>query len=211
MHLAGDSAALAILLVTTGCGDRPAEGTAPPTAATSPAAASPAATPPSDLAAQPPVDAPASPSRIRKELGDPALAVVEKADASGAARMRVIAAAKSQDDTLATDVAILGYPFDGSLVPLDAAARAELLHLILDDDSYAWGLANRCLNDYFVGVRFQRGPERVEFALGVRCMQALWASRAEGEVQRAGAVMKDEPAEAVLKLLAGAGVRGVTR
>lgn len=154
-----------------------------------------------------PVD-PAPASRIRGELGEAALALVERADAAGAARMKVVAARQAELAAMTSDAVIGGYPIEAPLVALDPDTRARLLRRLLDDASYDYETARRCANDYFVGVRFQRGPERVEFNLGVRCMQAFWSLRDGDEVRRAGALLTDEAAAAVLELLADAGVRG---
>jgi hypothetical protein len=196
---------LALLLAATGCtGDRPAEGAVPPSA--TPVGAAPTDPPPPDPAA------PAAPaSRIRRELGDVAVAIVEHADTAGAARMKVIAAARAEEEAMTSDALIGGYPIEAPLVQLDADARARLLRRILDDASYDYQTARRCANDYFVGVRFQRGQERVEFNLGVGCMQAFWSVRDGGEIRREGALLTDPAAEAVLRLLSDAGVRGALK
>jgi hypothetical protein len=196
------SSCLALLLSAAGCtGERPAEGAVPPTATAVGAA-------PTD----PPRTDPSAPaSRIRTELGDAAVAIVERADAAGAARMKVIAAHQAEREAMTSDALIGGYPIEAPLVALDADARARLLRRILDDASYDHETARRCANDYFVGVRFQRGRERVEFNLGVGCMQAFWSVRDGDDVRREGALLTDEAAEAVLQLLADAGVRGALR
>ena len=147
-------------------------------------------------------------SRTRRELGEAAAVVVEQADVVVAARLKVIAVRKMAAETLTSDDLIDGAPFEAPPVPLGPAARAKLVHHLFDDSSYLFDIARRCKNDYRVGVRFQRGVERVEFDLGVPCMQSSWSFRVDGEVQRAGAIMTDEAARAVLQLASDAGVRG---
>lgn len=196
---------LALIFVVGCAGDRPAEGAVPPLRAAAPTDARPADPRPLEA---PRADASAPVNRIRSELGDAAVALVERADAVGGARMKVIAALQAEREAMTSDALIGGYPIEAPLVPLGAEARAGLLRRILDDASYSYDIARRCANDYFVGVRFQRGQERVEFNLGVRCMQAFWSVRDGDEIRRAGAVMTDEAAAAVLGLLADAGVRG---
>lgn len=151
---------------------------------------------------------PAPDSRTRRELGEAAAAVVEQADTVVAARLKVIAARKMAAETLTSDELINGSPYEAPPVPLGPAARTELLRHLFDDRNYLFGFARRCGNDYRVGVRFQRGEQRVEFDLGVPCMQSSWSVRVNGEVQRTGAIMTDEAARAVLQLVSDAGVRG---
>lgn len=198
---------LALLLAVVGCtGDRPAQPAGPPPA--TPAEAAPREPPRADPAAPTP-DPPAAPtSRIRQELGEAAVAVVEHATTVGAARMKVIGARQASEAALTADAGIGGYPIEAPLVALDTAARERLLRLVLDDASYDFETARRCANDYFVGVRFQREQARVEFNLGVRCMQAFWSLRDGGEIRQPGGLLTDQAADAVLGLLADAGVDG---
>jgi hypothetical protein len=91
-------------------------------------------------------------------------------------------------------------------VPLDPAARAGTVRQILEDASYDFVFARRCKNDDRLGVRFQRGQERVEFVLGVPCMHTAWYFRVNGEVQLTGAVLVDDAARAVIQLASDAGV-----
>lgn len=71
---------------------------------------------------------------------------------------------------------IAGYPIAGELSTLAVGDGVDLARIVLDSGNY-FEMWKRCANQSMVGIRFSKGDDVVEFALGVPCQLALWAYR----------------------------------
>ena len=131
-------------------------------------------------------------------LGPDAVQIVEGATLVEAARLRLVSAEEQERTALRSDGRMAGYPIAGPRVVLPGADVSGLKRLLLDHQSYAWGLRIRCANSHFVGVRFVRQRQKVELALGLPCQQALWAFPAAGAVGRGGAHLGNSQTQEVL-------------
>jgi len=136
-----------------------------------------------------------------EDMGFAAADLVEAATQVEIGRMRVIGADQAVQRRLSGDRVIAGYPVRGRLTSVDEPTANELKRVLLDDESYRWGLLRRCRNDSFVGVRFSRGERRVEFALGMPCEQGRWVLRTANGIASPGAIMTESAAQVVVDAL----------
>ena len=175
----------------------------PATAEQAPVQAEPEATPT-------PVPTPDPPGvaegRIRTALHD-ALGVIEEPGSVKVARLRVIGVVVAAAHQLDSDDRMGGYPIVGETVEVPVADVRALTATLLDDVSYDFSIERRCANQYFVGVRFEKGEDRVELVLGFPCDQAIWLYRGGAGVQAEGSILRDEPAAALRALAVDHGVR----
>lgn len=116
------------------------------------------------------------------------------------ARLNVVSIAESQQYAITTSNRIAGYPFTGKLANLDKEKSQQLAKLLLDKNNYA-NIRQRCLNDYFHGIRFSKDQQKIEFALGIPCNQVVIAFH-DGEVIKWwGGILGDDAVSKVITLL----------
>lgn len=190
--------AVPLLSTLIACDDT---GSGPPEPATSPAGNERPAPEevPSTPAAREPEPEP-EPGRIREALGRANVAVVEDAGAIWMGRMEVTAALQAAERWLEEDDQIAGHPLTTDLVSMDLAAEPtrDLVEALLDEASYDFELMRRCRNEYYVGLRFTRGDDVVELALGMECHQAYFVYPTPTGPESVGAIMNPELARDIV-------------
>ena len=173
----------------------------PPPPPPTPTPTPPEAPPDAGVAEPPPPPDPPPPDpnavHARDSLGQQTVALAENAARVDIARLQMNTARDAERQTLLTANRIMGYRLDGRIRQVAPEAAQPLTELVLADSSYTAATA-RCANESFVGIRFTNNNQKVEFALGLPCNQALWGSMTDGRVTRWGANMTPEAAAQVV-------------
>jgi hypothetical protein len=158
-----------------------------------PALPSPAPTQTSD-----PVQ-PVAHDRLAGAIGEENLAVVSLAEHAWAARLQLVAVREAQAGASLSDATrIGGYPLRGALVEVSGTTLATLVATATANDSYTVGVRQRCRDSERIGMRFERGPARVEVSLGRPCGLALWSFQHDGQQTLWGEVMSESARQQVL-------------
>lgn len=116
------------------------------------------------------------------------------------ARLKVVSVSESRQHALKTNDRIAGYPITGKLIGLDKNQSQQFTALLLDKNNYA-DVRQRCQNQYFHGIRFSKGREVIEIAIGVPCHQVVAAFRNGQETKWWGSVLGNEFAQQILVIL----------
>jgi hypothetical protein len=141
----------------------------------------------------PEVQAQTASALLPKALRD-ILPKIREAEAVEVSLLRVVSASEAEAKALTSLDRILGYPLRGSTIRMSSEQAQRLFSVLLDESSYFTDARIRCRNTSLIGVRFVGKGQRLEFALGRPCRQALWAWMGDGRVQRWGALVKEDPA-----------------
>ena len=136
---------------------------------------------------------------LHQTLGD-AVEIMQQHTAAETARLKVVGVSESREQALKTTTRIAGYPITGKLVNLDKNKSQKLAALLLEKNNYA-DIRQRCLNQYFHGIRFSRGQDVIEIAVGVSCNQVLAVFHIGKETKWWGGVLGDEAAKQIVALL----------
>lgn len=136
---------------------------------------------------------------LRQALGT-AVDILQHHTHAEKAHLKVVGVPESRQQVFKKADRIAGYPITGKLVSLDKNISQQLTTLLLDKSNYA-DIRQRCQNQYFHGIRFSKGKEIIEIAIGVSCNQVLAAFRDGKETKWWGGVLGNEFAKQVLTLL----------
>jgi len=115
-------------------------------------------------------------------------------------RLKVVSYKKSNQLALKTTDRISGYPITGKLADIDKEKSQQLAKLLLDKNNYS-NIRQRCLNQYFHGIRFIKGEKTVEFAISAPCNQVIVAFQDDAETKWWGSSLGNEAMKQVLGLL----------
>lgn len=143
---------------------------------------------------------------LEEHLSPRAIEVIELADRVEIGRLAVASAEEAERLSLRGLDRIAGYPIDGPVGQLDPQGADRVRRALRSPGSHS-DVPIRCLNDYFIGVRFYQGDQRVELALGISCQQAIWAFPAGSGVGRWGARLSDGATQALKEALEGVSER----
>ena len=140
--------------------------------------------------------------RMVDTLGPAATSIVREPKHVEAGILRVIGAAKAEEQRFKTPKLIAGYPVKSALRELSPQEAQALAELLLDDRSYATGPVQRCGNTDFLGLRFSVDDARVEFALGRPCAQGILVHRTDGGIVTDGRRMTEAAATTIASIVA---------
>lgn len=134
---------------------------------------------------------------LQQTLG-PAVDILQHPTLVEMARLKTVSVAESRKRALKATNRIAGYPISSELIVLNQTQ--QLATLLLDKNIYT-DFRQRCQNQYFHGVRFSKGQEVIEIAIGVPCHQLVAVFHYGQETKWWGGVLGSEPAKQVLTLL----------
>lgn len=136
---------------------------------------------------------------LRQTLGS-TVNIIEQHTQAQYARLKVVSYKESNQLALKTDDRIAGYPVTGKLTAIDKEKSQQLTKLLLDKNNYG-NIRQRCLNQYFHGIRFIKGSKKVEFAIGVPCNQVFVAFQVKNETKWWGSSLGNVAMKEVLGIL----------
>lgn len=136
---------------------------------------------------------------LRQAFGG-AVDIIEQHTIAEVVRLKVVSVTESRQYTFKTIDRIVGYPATGKLVSLNKEKSQQLTTLLLDKNNYA-NIRQRCLNQYFHGIRFSKGQQKVEVAFGIPCNQVIVAFQNGEKVKWWGGVLGSQAARQVQTLL----------
>ena len=125
------------------------------------------------------------------------LRIVEGSTEVLVGRLTVVSATQAQEQLLNNDSEIAGYPIANRAHLLKREQRQSLKKIILKDEHYITA-KGRCLNDDFLGIRFNQGDKKVEFALGLPCHQVVWAYPTQEGARLWGGILNREASRQIL-------------
>lgn len=117
------------------------------------------------------------------------------------AKLKVINAATATKNIFNSNKNIVGYPVIDKTSLLNTQHKEKLIKILTNNKSYI-SLRNRCKNSHFIGIRFSKTKEKIEFALGIPCNQAIWAIATEKQPNVWGAVLNNDAANIIKTLTA---------
>ncbi len=135
-----------------------------------------------------------------REALNSAVGIIEYHTSAETASLNVVSVTESRQNALKTDSRIAGYPVVDTLISFDKNKSLKLGSLLLDKNSYT-NIRQRCKNQFFHGVRFNKADEIIEVAIGVPCNQVLIVFRDGRETKWWGNTMGDAAVKQALKLL----------
>lgn len=116
------------------------------------------------------------------------------------AHLKIVSVSESRKHALKSSGRIAGYPISGKLIGLDKNQSQQLATLLLDKNNYA-DIRQRCQNQHFHGIRFSKGQEVIEIAIGIPCNQLVAVFRDGQETKWWGGVLGNEFAKQILMIL----------
>lgn len=136
---------------------------------------------------------------LQQSLGT-AFGVLTHATHTATGPLKIVSASEADRYALKKANRIVGYPIAGKLGDLNQSSSQELATIPLNKDNYA-DVRQRCRNKSLRGIRFSKGGDSVEVAMGVPCNQVLVAFREGKEGKRWGWVLGDAAMSRVLEIL----------
>lgn len=116
------------------------------------------------------------------------------------ARLKPVSVDESRQKALTSTERIAGYPVVGELKNLSPEKSAQLAKLLLDKNNYR-NILKRCANQYFHGIRFSKGEQKVEIAIGVACQQTVMVIQDDKGIKWWGSVLRDAAYKKALSIL----------
>lgn len=114
-------------------------------------------------------------------------------------KLKVSSAVDAQNNALKDNKLIVGYSIVGDTSVLNEKNKSKIIKTLLNNNNYI-STHIRCLNKYFLGIRFLDDNHKVEFALGMPCQQAIWVFKKDNKTESWGANLTNNATKEVFLL-----------